>query len=228
MLGTVGSYAIASPWKFFPVRDGGVLRDNVAGSQMRRNAQSWLAEASALAVTLQGGWRHGRGGDALPIIEPAALCEQAGLIAARGGRQLDVPGFKEFSVERAALSSLRLSRWGVRHATHERIARRRRAHFLRWLEGVRGLPSVQPLYPDLPEGVVPYAFPLLIDEDAMCFHLLKLAGIPLWRWEDMAVTDCDVSRDYRLRLLQLPCHQELKSEQLDWMIRAVQLLSHRL
>jgi len=34
----------------------------------------------------------------------------------------------------------------------------------------------------------------------------------------MAMTDCPVSRDYRLRLLQLPCHQGLREEELDWML----------
>jgi hypothetical protein len=71
---------------------------------------------------------------------------------------------------------------------------------------------------------VPYAFPLLIDAAGMGFHRLKMAGIPLWRWEDMAITDCAISRDYRLRVLQLPCHQELRAEELGWMIHTVQTL----
>ena len=92
------------------------------------------------------------------------------------------------------------------------------------MAGMRPLPGVKPLFPDLPEGVVPYAFPLLIDASGMGFHLLKMAGIPLLRWEDMAVTDCAISRDYRIRVLQLPCHQELRAEELDWMIHTVQAL----
>ena len=58
----------------------------------------------------------------------------------------------------------------------------------------------------------------VITNSVLIFHLLKLAGIPIWRWEDMALTDCPVAEDYRLRLIQLPCHQELKQMELDWMI----------
>ena len=89
---------------------------------------------------------------------------------------------------------------------------------------MRTVAGVEPLFSDLPDNVVPYAFPLLIPASGIGFHLLKLAGIPIFRWEDMAITDCAIARDYRVRLLQLTCHQELREEELDWMIRTVQKL----
>jgi len=228
LLGSVGSYAIASPWKFLPIRDGGVLRDNTGGKAVRHVAPSWLAEAKALAAMLQTGvervWQRG----ALPEINAEALCAQARMIAARDGGHMPEPGLKEFLPERAAMSALRSSIWGTRHASHGRVAHCRRENYSQWLAGVRELKGVQALFPDLPDGVVPYAFPLLIDVAGLGFHLLKLAGIPLWRWEDMAVTDCAIARDYRIRLLQLPCHQGLSAEQLAWMIRIVQLAATRL
>ena len=228
LLGTVGSYAIASPWKFFPVRDGGILRDNTGGRKSRHNQQSWLAEVKAAVTMLQAARARARQRQVLPCIEPLSLCKQAELIAARSRVQAPEHGLKELMPEQVALSSLRSSRWGVDHGTHERIARHRRENYLQWLEGVRALPGVEPLFPCLPDGVVPYAFPLLVDSAGMGFHLLKLAGIPLWRWEDMAVSDCAISRDYRIRLLQLPCHQELLAEERAWMIHTVQTFSTRL
>jgi dTDP-4-amino-4,6-dideoxygalactose transaminase len=38
----------------------------------------------------------------------------------------------------------------------------------------------------------------------------------------MAVSNCPVAQDYRLHLLHLPCHQSLTTDQIDWMITAVQ------
>ncbi len=227
-LGTVGSYAIASPWKFLPVSDGGVLRDNTGNSISRHIGQSWLAEAKAVAAMLQIWSQRVWHRCSLPVIEPEQLCEQAGLIAARSAVHVAESGIKGFLPERAESSSLRSSHWLAGHVMHERISQSRRENYLQWLEGVRELPGVEPLFPCLPEGVVPYAFPLLIDAEGMCFHLLKLAGMPLWRWEDMAVTDCAISRNYRVRLLQLPCHQGLRTEELAWMIRTVQTLLTRL
>jgi hypothetical protein len=224
LLGTVGSYATASVWKFLPARDGALLLDNTGGTPSSRPAQPLLAEVKALAAILQGWRRHASRRHSMPAIDASALCEQAGLVAAQPKLQASEPGLKEFSPERAAMTSLRSSRWISAHAAHERVANRRRAHYLQWLEGMRSVPAVRPLFPHLPEGVVPYAFPLLIDAAGMGFHRLKMAGIPLWRWEDMAITDCAISRDYRLRVLQLPCHQELRAEELGWMIHTVQTL----
>jgi hypothetical protein len=98
------------------------------------------------------------------------------------------------------------------------VAGRRRAHFQRWLDGLAGVAGVRPLRGELPPGVVPYAFPLLTDAGGLAFHALRSAGIPIWRWEDMARSPCPVAADYRLRLLQLPCHQSLNEEEVDWMI----------
>lgn len=224
LLGTVGSYATASIWKFLPARDGALLLDNTGEIPAPRPAQPLLAEVKALATLLQGWRRHANQRHGLPAIDAPALCEQAGLVAAQPKLQVPEPGLKEFSPELATTAALRSSRWLGVHAAHARVAERRRAHYLQWLEGMRPVPGVRPLFPHLPEGVVPYAFPLLIDAAGMGFHRLKMAGIPLWRWEDMAVTDCAISRDYRIRLLQLPCHQELSAEELGWMIRTVQTL----
>jgi hypothetical protein len=37
----------------------------------------------------------------------------------------------------------------------------------------------------------------------------------------LADSDCQVSLQYRLRLLQLPCHQALRRWELDWMISTI-------
>lgn len=224
LLGATGSYAVASIWKFLPSRDGGLLLDNTGAKNAHRPAQSMLAEAKAVAAMLQDGcrrtWRH----NSLPVIDVSEIGRQAALVAAHAEVHAAEPGLKEFTPHLFEWAALRSSRWLMKHATHERIARRRQENYLRWQEGMQSVPGAHPLFPDLPEDVVPYAFPLLTDTKGMAFHLLKSAGIPMWRWEDMAVTDCPVANGYRLRLLQLPCHQELRSDELDWMIRTVQSL----
>jgi hypothetical protein len=41
--------------------------------------------------------------------------------------------------------------------------------------------------------------------------------MPIWRWDEMAVSNCPIASSYRLRLLHLPCHQELTATEMDWM-----------
>jgi dTDP-4-amino-4,6-dideoxygalactose transaminase len=53
------------------------------------------------------------------------------------------------------------------------------------------------------------------------FYWLKQLAVPVWRWDEMAVSPCPVARDYRLHLLHLPCHQSLSDDEMDWMLAAL-------
>lgn len=224
-LGTFGRYAVASVWKFLPVRDGALLRDNAGGPWPGLRPRPWKSEAKACAALLEGGLRRALPRGSLPAVVAGEWAAQAQALAARGGGEEGVPTFQ---ADQVGSAGLRVSRALMAGVAHGRVIRRRRGNYLRWLEGVRDLPGLRPLFPHLPEEVVPYAFPLLADAEGVLFHALKLAGIPLWRWEDMAVTDCPVSREYRIRLLQLPCHQELHTRELDWMLEVVRTVWPRL
>ena len=223
-LGTIGSYAVASLWKFLPIRDGSVLRDNTQQpSERQRQTRPMMAELKACAGLVETGIRSKR--ERLLSPSAAKLAAAAQRIAVRGSTASAEPGLKEFSPAAAAWPAFASSRYLGVAVAHGRVAQKRRQHYQRWLIGMQGVPGVRPLNPELPEHVVPYAFPLLIDTEGLLFHYLKLAGMPIWRWEDMALTACPVARDYRLRLLQLPCHQELSEQELAWMIQTVQTLA---
>lgn len=224
-LGTFGSYAAASVWKFMPTRDGAVLLDHSGKRQSGLARQPLLAELKSVAALMRIWGKRFFPRAVLPTIDIRSLTAQARRIAVkRTTNPEQKPGSPDFYPERIGTSGLRTSRWLMAVTAHGRVIQKRRENYLRWLEGVRSIPGAHPLFPDLPEGVVPYAFPLLTDTKGMAFHLLKSAGMPMWRWEDMAVTDCPVANGYRLRLLQLPCHQELRPDELEWMIRTVQSL----
>ena len=223
-LGKIGSYAAASLWKFLPVRDGSVLLDNTGDRSGRRApSRSIVAELKAVA-RLTESWVKGEHQRLFP---PAVtvIDVEARRILARGPFATPEDGLKEFSPASARLPALASSRWLSASAAHGRVAQKRRENYQRWLLGVHSIPGITPLFPELPAHVVPYAFPLLIDAEGLLFHALKLAGIPIWRWEDMAITDCSVAQDYRLRLLQLPCHQELSEQELEWLIQTVRDLA---
>ena len=64
-------------------------------------------------------------------------------------------------------------------------------------------------------------FPLQIDHPESHFSALKRLGVPVWRWDDIAVSGCLIATSYRLQLLHLPCHQELTAQQLSWITTVV-------
>lgn len=221
LLGSVGHYAVASAWKFLPLRDGAMLRDNTGAPANRPpRARSVGDEAKALAAMLELRARQAFRKVALPELDAAALVRRAKTIAGAVNRA-PVAGQIEFFPQQVDMSGLAISRWQVAHTDHQQVMRRRRENYRHWLAGTKGLPHVHPVFPTLTEGTVPYAFPLLIDPAGLTFHALKLAGIPIWRWEDIARTVCPVSCDYRLRLLQLPCHQDLHPDEIAWMVQVL-------
>jgi dTDP-4-amino-4,6-dideoxygalactose transaminase len=82
------------------------------------------------------------------------------------------------------------------------------------------------LFATLPDGVYPWVFPLVVDDTKRIFKTLKCAGVPIIRfgeylWEGVDASVCPASVELSQRVLQFPCHQELRAEELDWMIAKI-------
>jgi dTDP-4-amino-4,6-dideoxygalactose transaminase len=221
-VGSFGSYSVASARKFFPTMDGGILIRNGQnqGEAPRLRCQGIDAEFRAAGKSILG---------LLAGYSRSKRVLDNGNVSLRSSRPVNNElteeydsGLKWFKPEQSDSAGLRVSQWLVRTAAHGWISARRRDNYRRWLDAVRTIPGCLPLFPELPDNVVPYVFPLVIRRlPEQVFHALKSLAVPLWRWEDMAVTDCAISNNYRYSLLQLPCHQGLSTAQLHWLIDKV-------
>ncbi|MFT3847213.1 MAG: DegT/DnrJ/EryC1/StrS family aminotransferase [Propionivibrio sp.] len=231
--GIYGKFVTASPYKFFPGDDGGLLyapdsRD-IAGIRTKRRGM--ISELKGIKHLLD----KTQSRDVVPfelcqlndrltslVERPLIPAEELCIPYAQPSRQFvrrDTEYSSLFSSRRLALSS-----------SVEHIVRARRLHFRRWLATVAELPHCHAIYSDLPPDFTPYMFPLHIKCPTPHFYWLKQLGFPIWRWDELAASDCPVAQDYRLHLLHLPCHQSLSSKQLDWMTatlkRVVQINGH--
>ncbi|OJW48041.1 MAG: hypothetical protein BGO63_02635 [Candidatus Accumulibacter sp. 66-26] len=226
--GTFGDYAVASPWKFFPCADGGVLVANrgavLPAEPARGGAAAELkAEAKAVLGSLRGVGRLRGGADETPEQLHRRLAQLAATPAAPAVEGVAEDGglSPHYRPEDEGLAGLRSSRLLMRATDAPRLIARRRRHYAAWAQGVAGLAAARPLHPALPDSCVPYMFPLLVEHPEFHFALLKRLGVPIWRWDEMARSACPVAAAYRLRLLQLPCHQDLSAGEMAWMIAAV-------
>lgn len=120
--------------------------------------------------------------------------------------------------------SLAASRWTMHRHDPVAIASARRKNFSQLLLGLGKLKHGRPLIEEMTDAFVPYMFPLLIDFPEPHFFWLKRLGVPIWRWDEQAVTACPTASRYRLHLLHLPCHQSLSENDLAWMIEATRLI----
>jgi dTDP-4-amino-4,6-dideoxygalactose transaminase len=230
-VGWYGDYAIASARKFFALADGGYLVSarhplhgvttepggfafdiksvlNAVESAFAYGRLAPLSYALTPVLTLQAHlWEK------LKAWRDAGVAPSTGPGVSVGYQYLDLASIRK----RMSVPSRCLLRLSARSA----IVARRRTHYQRLATGLSGLSGARPLFPDLPDGVVPYMFPLLVEQPDSVFPALKRKGVPIWRWEHLEPGDCAVSRNYAYALFQLPCHQALRGPEIDWMIDTI-------
>lgn len=222
-LGHTGHWTVASPYKIFACGEGGLLwgqdigADSTAPSLCKRPAREWRA----LIRTMASARRYrpiseaGPVGQALQAARGIPIPQNADGIIADGGLS------EGFAPEEA---HVRGSPWALRLMKNDCIQRaslERRRHYQRLLDVVVTLPHCRPLFGSLPPVTAPYVFPLLLEHADPHFFLLKRLGVPIGRWDELAISECRVAQDYRSRLIHLPCHQGLSSADLEWICEAL-------
>lgn len=222
-LGLAGDFGIASPNKFFPVEDGGLLwHQPQLAVQPADRSPSPLAELRGAWHTLQRA-RQGQA-PAMPAAAPAALGHRpaaTGALAAGDSESVCATPSDHFDEALARSRGQAGARWLAAHVDAPAMAAQRRRRYQQWLQAARQWPEVEALYPALPDAVVPYMVPLFLrSRVAERFEALKYARVPVGRWDDMAVSDCPVAGRYRLSLVHLPCHQAIDDTQMDWLLQA--------
>ncbi|WP_147373860.1 DegT/DnrJ/EryC1/StrS family aminotransferase [Massilia cavernae] len=209
-----GRAVVASPYKFFACEDGGVLWSAAVPSSPPASS-GMLDELRALKRAWERSRLARQAGPPLPLPQAGRL--EFGTVVAESGA-LPSPLYERACEQQASLG---LSRWVMRRTRLTPLIRRRREHYQQWNAAVAGLRGARALFPELAPDCVPYMFPLEINMPNPSFFLLKQAGLPIWRWDDMAVSGSEVAARYRTHLLHLPCHQDLTREQMRWMTSLV-------
>ncbi|TWI62984.1 DegT/DnrJ/EryC1/StrS aminotransferase family protein [Pseudoduganella lurida] len=234
-LGSFGDYAIASTMKFYPVYEGGCLvsaRHRLDGVRLQPAGIGF--EVKMLLNPIENGFAYGR----LPLLRRLLALPMAAQHAAwrfikarrHGTVPALAPGSSEggFGFDPAWLTkrSSFFSRLMLRAVSRRRMGALRRRHYLRLHEALGTLPGCRPLFASLPDGVYPWVFPLRCAAPEALFHRLKETGVPVIRfseflWPGVDAGVCANSVDLSRRVLQLPCHQDLRDEEIGWMIDTV-------
>jgi hypothetical protein len=235
-LGSYGDYAIASAMKFFPVFDGGCLISSRHSlNQIRLEPAGAVFQLKAVMDSLERAFayrpsRLTRLFFKLPLHLKKKLWSnikgrsQGGIAVASYTPPASEGGFG-FDVAWLNKAMSICSRFIIQGTSQKRIIEHRRMNFLRLLDALDKLPYCRPLYTSLPETVVPYVFPFLVEKPEFIFPELKRKRVPILRWDFLAsridASLCPVSADMALKLFQFPCHQELRSDELEWMITQI-------
>lgn len=223
-VGEVGDYSVASLWKFLPTGEGGVLHRPRADLP-DLGLQPGAGDIKALFRLLEEASDKGHAG----LLKPTFMLLNH-LRGGGGGHGTGSSAPGGSSASAYALSDAQVFRAAPELVEHLRDtafsaadADRRRAVYARLRDALAHMPGCE-LYPlQLGPADVPYVLPLLLDEPDRQFPALKMAGCPVWRWEDLLTDVCPVSEAYRWRLIQLPCHQDLSDADVDWLLSTIEV-----
>lgn len=229
-LGSFGAFSVASGKKFFPLEDGGFLKFNCIPETPVGFVKNPLKHNLKLLVnSLEKSAQYKRLrplSDAVRFLTDSLhrLKPSSPTVATAGGeQQIREEQHDLIYIDQQLINRFGScwSEWIMRHTDLDQLQEKRRGNFQLLLSGLNELTTAKPLYPSVPDQVVPYAFPLLLDDPERHFPLLKKAGVPMWRWEDVQLSHCVISKDYRHRLIQLPCHQGMKNVELSEIIENI-------
>ena len=218
-LGNFGDYAVGSLPKFFPLHGGGCLvssRRRLPQEALR--APGPLTDLRALVRDLQMSHYYGRLRALTPLTTAtAALCKL--LLLAGMQPEVTNPGSSRAGMD---FSAGRVAQRVLAACDPDSIAAKRRHNYETICRSLADLPAVSLMKPTLEAGVVPYMVPLRIPALRGLFAALEDRAVPMQRFGQFLSTEldeefCPVSTDLSFHGLQIPCHQSLRPEEIDWM-----------
>jgi dTDP-4-amino-4,6-dideoxygalactose transaminase len=227
-LGSFGDYAVYCLYKTLPVPHGGLLVQNTLLledlTRMTLKPCDFVSVAGRSTGLLLE-WLRSRSnglGETVGVLKQQATAA----LGALGVRQLPV-GDTGFDLATVDVGMSAVSSWLLHRCDWKTIRQRRRRNFLFLQERVAEGATL--LFENLPEGVCPLFFPLLVPDKRNAAEALWRRGIgavEFWNEGDPeanreAFPDVQFLRDH---VLELPIHQDLTPRQLGYMAEQVRSL----
>jgi perosamine synthetase len=189
-----GDYGVTSLPKFYPVRSGAELyiRCGRDCSAIEKSIDHY--------VVRNGAW----------LIRATRRKIGRILSASRGEKELNSCKFRYFDPIELARPLPTATPGEISANGHLEITRKRRQNYIDIHNTIGNSGLGIPFFSKLEANNTPYIYPFLL-HNSSSFNAIRNAGIPLYRWEELSPAHCEVSLNFRSRLVQIPCHQDLTS-----------------
>ena len=224
-LGSIGDYAVYCLYKTLPLPNGAVLVQNRGSlEKLERLITVEPARVSVIGRSSELLLESFRSRLPLPGAMLAGMKAAAGHALTAFSIERERVGNIGFDLDKVDTGMSAICRWLLRHLDYEGIRNRRRANF-QWLEErLRGKVNLLPL--ELDEGVCPLFFPILVNDKKAVAADLQRRGIgvvELWNEGDPEAdgSGSEDARFLRKHVLELPIHQNVTEDQLDYIAQEV-------
>lgn len=223
-LGSFGDYSISSYRKFLPVPDGASLASAHHKIDLpERVEEGFVSRLRSWASVGSMSVAYGR----LPALRLPLRLARSGAARIAAARAKPPAGADEMppdrwqdpsrlDVARAMALPRSSSRVIARMIHRERLVSRRQSNYRNLVAAIAdlGIPEIRPLFPELPDTVVPFMLPLQIENLGRIFPMLEDSALPLQRfgqflWSDTRQRAGKAALEFSRNGIQIPCHQEL-------------------
>ncbi len=220
--GEIGDYAITSLSKLFPVSEGGLLASHHGRIDATIYAPGVKTEMAAWPEAIERSSRWGRRPPSAPLLAKIGASRSDAPLTHRPTvgeliRETDDRARQEFTDAFMTAGVTRATKELVLRTDLNAMAQRRRENFAYFLDSARAWTHARPIFPTLPDGVVPYMFPLELKMPATQLAAMRAKGVPFtqWNYEHAAFHTalCPVAARYAASLVHLPVHQDLSDEE---------------
>jgi dTDP-4-amino-4,6-dideoxygalactose transaminase len=224
-LGSFGRYATFCLYKTLPVPNGGVLVANEGGLDALGDLALQpcrVATRVGRTVELMLEWLRGR------AFAPGSAAFGVKRVAGRAMTSLRVRrvpfGDIGFDLDSVNVAVAPLSRRLLDRFDYDEVCRLRRRNFRLLRDRLQGRAALLPH--ELEDGTCPLIFPLLVPDKPGAARALQADGISameFWNGGDPDTRRPDHADAWYLRehLVELPIHQDITPEQIDYMARRV-------
>ena len=211
-LGTFGQWSVFCLYKTLPLPNGALLVQNdqrlesLERLKLRRAGSASLLGRTAELVVQRIRGRVNGVGAALQVVK-RGMGRAAGALDVERANVGDIG----FNLDEVDLAMSPLSARLLDRLDFGEIVRRRVANYRQLLEQLD--PDVSAVFPELPDGVCPLFFPILVPNKAAAASALRARGVDaLEFWNDAVGSGDEMSpnaRFFRQHVLELPIHQDL-------------------
>ena len=231
-VGLWGDYAVASLTKFFPVPEAGLLVSATRPLPRPLARQSAKAQIKGVVDVFEQSHRarrlQGMGSALNWVFKMKNARRSSG--AFKGLAEMPPDPMQGCDMARVQQAPLSISRWLYRHAARSRIVALRRAHHEQLRSALKDAVGAKVLFNGA-SGGAPYALALWVDQPEPVYEGLRARGMPVARWDQFwhgtPALAGDQGARWRTHVLQLLCHQDLKTDEVARMAAVVHELLGR-